>query len=232
MRINAQNGNVGIGTTTPTAQLNLGTAGGGYAGPNGGDQLFLGGTANAGANLGGKKLHIYGYDNDGTVTYPIYAQDENGYADFWIRNRPNQTTGLPTMHFAGNVGIGTTSPTHLLTVNGTIKAEEVIVEAGIAAKEITIRPQTWADDVFAPDYALPSLTEVAAHIGAKQHLPGVPSAATVAEQGVPVGEMQQTLLRKIEEMTLYMIQQDRRIAELERKLTEASAAEPETTVSR
>lgn len=115
---------------------------------------------------------------------------------------------------SGKVGIGTTSPSHLLTVNGTIRAEEVIVEAGIAANEITIRPQGWADDVFTPGYALPTVDEVAAHIATEGHLPGVPSAATVADQGIALGEMQKTLLRKVEELTLYVIELKRENTEL------------------
>jgi hypothetical protein len=110
----------------------------------------------------------------------------------------------------GNVGIGTVNPTHLLSVNGTIRAKEVIVEA-----------TPWPDYVFEPGYALPTVDEVAAHIAAEGHLPGVPSAATVAKQGVAVGEMQATLLRKVEELTLYVIAQDKRIKELEARLAPA-----------
>ena len=71
----------------------------------------------------------------------------------------------------GGVGIGTTSPTHKLAVNGTIKAKEVIVETSV-----------WSDYVFADDYVLAPLAEVEAHIKEHKHLPGVPSASEVSEK--------------------------------------------------
>jgi hypothetical protein len=98
----------------------------------------------------------------------------------------------------GNVGIGMINPAHKLAVNGTIKAKEVIVET-----------TGWSDYVFADDYALQPLAEVEAHIKANKHLPGIPSAVEVAEQGVSVGDMQARLLAKIEELTLHQIAQEK-----------------------
>lgn len=115
---------VGIGTDAPTAQLGLGRWNSGYAGPNGGTQLHLSGRHNTGANIGGKKLLIDGYDNDGSTTYPIYVMDENSGVDFYIRNRQS-SGGNPLMYFRGNVGIGVTpthSSTYKLNVNGSIRA--------------------------------------------------------------------------------------------------------------
>jgi hypothetical protein len=101
----------------------------------------------------------------------------------------------------GNVGIGTTSPTHKLAVNGTIRAKEVIVDTG------------WSDYVFKPDYKLASLSEVEGAIRRDGHLPGIPSAQEVAEHGVSMGEMQSKLLAKIEELTLHQIAQEKRLNE-------------------
>jgi hypothetical protein len=101
----------------------------------------------------------------------------------------------------GNVGIGTTNPTHKLAVNGTIKAKEIIVET-----------TGWSDYVFVDGYTLAPLTEVEAHIKEYKHLPGIPSAAQVAEQGVSIGDMQARLLAKIEELTLHQIAQEKRAA--------------------
>jgi len=99
---------------------------------------------------------------------------------------------------AGNVGIGTNSPTHKLSVNGTVRAKEVIVDTG------------WADYVFTDDYRLAPLSEVESHIRAKRHLPGIPSAAEVAKDGVSMGHMQAKLLSKVEELTLHLIAQEKR----------------------
>ena len=103
----------------------------------------------------------------------------------------------------GNIGIGTTSPSNKLSVNGTIRAKEVRVNTG------------WSDFVFEEDYALPTLEEVASHIKAHKHLPDIPSAAEVEAEGVELGTISSKLLQKIEELTLYVIEQEKRIEALE-----------------
>ena len=103
----------------------------------------------------------------------------------------------------GNVGIGTTNPSHTLTVNGAIRAKEIIVDTG------------WADDVFCKDYKLLSLAEIEDYINKAGHLPGIPTAREVHDNGVKVGETQSLLLRKIEELTLHLIRMEKRVAELE-----------------
>lgn len=103
----------------------------------------------------------------------------------------------------GNVGIGTISPTDKLSVNGTIRAKEVRVNTG------------WADFVFEDNYALPTLSEVERHIALNKHLPGIPSAAEVEAEGVELGVISSKLLQKIEELTLYVIAQEKRIEALE-----------------
>ena len=82
------------------------------------------------------------------------------------------------------------------------------------------------DYVFADDYYLPTLDEVQAHIDTNSHLPGVPSASDVVAEGLDITEMQLTLLRKIEEMTLYILEQHETIQELQelRELRDRVAA--------
>ena len=107
----------------------------------------------------------------------------------------------------GRVGIGGVSyPENALDVNGTIRAKEVKVETG------------WADFVFAPDYQLPTLGEVEAHIKKHRHLPGIPTEAEVKENGANLGEMNVKLLQKVEELTLYMIQQNKEIGSLKKEV--------------
>ena len=106
----------------------------------------------------------------------------------------------------GNMGIGTTNPQGKLDVNGTIRAKEVKIEA-----------TGWSDFVFAKDYKLPALQAVEQHIYEKQHLPDMPSEKQVLEEGVNVVEMQAKLLQKIEELTLYVIEQDKQIDQLKQK---------------
>lgn len=111
----------------------------------------------------------------------------------------------------GNVGIGTGTPTEKLTVNGKVLAREVIVSNDI---------RTWPDYVFASGYEMMSLTELEAYVNEYHHLPDVPSAEEVEEQGISLGEMNAILLQKVEEMTLRMIEMEKRIHELESQSVE------------
>jgi hypothetical protein len=134
----------------------------------------------------------------------------------------NGLTGRPLVlqSASGNVGIGTTNPQYLLSVKGTVGAEEVIVTN-----------TGWSDYVFQPGYRLQPLSEVSAYIEANRHLPDIPSETEVQEKGVSVGEMQAKLLAKVEELTLHLIRQEKenqelreRIARLEQGAAGAMAA--------
>ncbi len=115
---------------------------------------------------------------------------------------------------SGNVGIGTTAPSYPLSVNGTIEAKEVLVQAG------------WSDFVFDKAYRLPPLAEVEQSIAKDKHLPGMPSAGEVASHGVSVGEMDAKLLQKIEELTLYTIQLQKENDALRERVTALEAKSP------
>lgn len=111
------------------------------------------------------------------------------------------------------LGIGTTSFTdnasgkdYRLSVDGRIRCTEIKVYSG------------WADHVFDPGYHLMPLSEVAAYITAHGHLPGLPTAADVAQHGTDVGETQALLLEKIEELTLHLIRIEQENVELRNKI--------------
>jgi len=88
-----------------------------------------------------------------------------------------------------------------------------------AAEEVHVKlVKEWGDYVFAPDYQLKSLSEVEGFICTHHHLPGIPSAAEVETAGVSLGEMRAKLLLKIEELTLYVIEQQRTIETLQHQL--------------
>ena len=80
------------------------------------------------------------------------------------------------------------------------------------------------DYVFADDYYLPTLEEVQAHIDTNSHLPGVPSAQEVVTEGLDITEMQLTLLRKIEELTLYTLEQHSKIEGMQAEINSLKAA--------
>jgi len=75
----------------------------------------------------------------------------------------------------------------------------------------------WADFVFQKDYELAALEEVEKHIQEKGHLPNIPSAKEVIDNGLSLGESQKLLLQKIEELTLYVIEQNKEIKQLKEK---------------
>jgi hypothetical protein len=101
----------------------------------------------------------------------------------------------------GYVGIGTNSPDHLLTVKGVIHAEGVLVDLQVP----------FPDYVFNENYVLKPLSEVENFISLNKHLPDIPSANDIKKNGLNIGEIQTKLLQKIEELTLYVIEQERRI---------------------
>jgi len=107
----------------------------------------------------------------------------------------------------GNVGIGKANPKNKLEVNGRIHAKSVKVDL-----------DNWADFVFEESYTLPSLSETEAYIDKNGHLEGIPSAETVIEEGIDLGEMNVKLLQKIEELTLYLIEKDKQVNMLSTKL--------------
>ena len=91
---------------------------------------------------------------------------------------------------------------------------KLAVDGFIYARKLTVTTNSWADYVFAPSYKLLPLKDVESYIQKNRHLPGVVSAATVAKNGVDLGENQAVLLKKVEELTLYIIQLNKEIEQL------------------
>jgi hypothetical protein len=136
--------------------------------------------------------------------------------------------GTPIMRFtnSGNIGIGTINPDAKLAVNGTIHTKEVKVDL-----------TGWPDYVFKKSYKLLSLRDIKTYIDQNQHLPEMPSEQEVFKNGINLGEMNKLLVKKVEELTLYLIkenkqnqdqqtkieQQEARIAALEQTLAKLTA---------
>lgn len=158
------------------------------------------------------KLSVYDATN-GNASITLQSASNSR---FWINESNNilkiganggatpPALGVINITSPGFVGIGTGTPQSELSVKGTITAQRVkVTQSG------------WADYVFHNGYSLPSLQEVAAYIDAHQHLEGIPSAAEVARDGIDIGEMNKKLLAKVEELTLYLIEQNKKITALE-----------------
>lgn len=112
----------------------------------------------------------------------------------------------------GNVGIGTTTPANKLSVNGDIRSREVTVET-----------VNWPDYVFSSEHPLRSIAETEAFINQQKHLPGIPPAAEIEKNGLVLGDMQKRMMEKIEEMMLYIIQQQKEIEQLKKLITPAGS---------
>jgi hypothetical protein len=191
-------GNVGIGTTNPGAKLHI-------VGPTFIESAGGAGNPYAGLLIGephcsSAKELLFGYDTT------------NDYG--WVQTVHQQVACTPLILNAGggNVGIGTTNPTEKLSVKGRIRAQEVVVDNN-----------NWSDYVLANNYRLAPLSEVEQHIQQQGHLPGVPSAQEVAEKGVSVGDMQAVLLAKLEEVTLHLIAQEKRLDQATAKIDTQAA---------
>lgn len=109
------------------------------------------------------------------------------------------------------VAIRKLKPSCALDVNGAIMGDQLDINGTIRSKEVKIEATGWSDFVFDENYNLPSLSEVESHIKENKHLPNIPSEKEVLKDGINVVEMQAKLLQKIEELTLYVIEQDKKI---------------------
>lgn len=216
--LNDNGGNVGIGTISPNALLSFGALIPGsnvinrrlqlnsnWVPTNGIQQLTaLSFVATSGINQNPfldtdgetyKNWHLASVSDVGYYGSPRFSFIHRGSEYFTVKDD-------------GNIGIGTTTPDSKLTVAGKIHAREVKValEAG------------GADFVFEKDYNLKPLTEVAEYISINKHLPEIASADEMKKNGLELGLMNIKLLQKIEELTLHLIEMNKRVQELEKQL--------------
>lgn len=235
-------GNVGIGTTSPSeAKLQVHE-------PAGNTQFI----AAAGNNLPGISAFVpvsspsIGFNARYQSGYKFMGTGYGGFFQFtpsdgklkyWYSSTSGSADGALSSSFAlaidssGRLGIGTASPTAPLHVTGNVvfgsssinpaTGYKVSIDGKVICEELKVQVNTsWPDYVFEDDYNLPSLETIEAKVMADKHLPGIPSAADVkAQQGIELGDMQKRMLEKVEEMYRYMFQMNRENKALKEEVT-------------
>ncbi len=180
------------------------------------NQLVLYRNGNVGLGIGApeRTLHIKGgqtveHATEASINYKVSAGSKvwdvgvntNGFYFY----EGNTHTYKMVLLENGNVGIGTLTPASF----------KLAVEGKIGAREVVVTTAAWSDYVFEDNYELPSLEKVRSYIKQNRHLPDVPSAAEVEKNGIALGEMDAILLKKIEELTLYLLQMEEKVKALE-----------------
>lgn len=155
--------------------------------------------------------------NEGTGDFSVSVSETMSMEASRIRLSGNEAIDMNAQRISlnGKVGINIENyqDDYSLAVNGGIITTEVYIAEA----------DNWPDHVFADDYKLMGLHELENFIRANRHLPEVPSEEEVLENGYDMGEMQQTLLKKIEELTLYTIQLQQQIERQQKEIDELKA---------
>lgn len=188
-------GNVGIGTTTPQSRMHL------VQNDN------LAALVLESSSLGwGSGMYFKNTTPTTGRLYGIYS------SSFGSLNIADATAGVDRIFIAanGNVGINTNK---VSDVN-----YRFYVEGAIRTRRIVVDQATWSDYVFDSAYRRMPLEQLASYVQEKRHLPEVPSADSVAKNGLDLGGSQAVLLKKIEELTLYIIEQNRKIEALNERM--------------
>jgi hypothetical protein len=220
--LTVKNGNVGVGTVAPIAKLasvstteqlrlaydgshytsmTTGSGGSFSISPNGGDVATIMNLDFPGLAAASGQVRLFrNSTSTGPLALAIYAGNGSSTSNTYLSANGSSFINAN----AGNVGIGTTDT----------KGYKLAVNGGVIATAVTVKLYSeWADYVFDKDYKLPALSQVRAYIDKNHHLPDMPSAKEVKDNGLNLGEINAILTKKVEELTLYLIEENKKNAE-------------------
>ena len=205
----SDNGNVGIGTATPSVTTHIEKSASGIV-----DILKIKNSYAGTSGLHGASILLDGYYSQSKITsYENPTSTLGGNLQLQTYNGSGiLNTGI-MLNRLDKVGIGTVNPDEMLTVNGTIHSTEVKVTQTVPADYVFQKYYTGKSELKS-DYTFPTLPEIENFTKKNNHLPGVPSAKEMQEKGISLGEMSNILLQKIEELTLYTIEQQKELERL------------------
>ena len=223
-------GNVGIGIFDPlNAQLEIAKNSGGTL------AITTNGSAGSIASPIMPSVSFLGYLNGPKARIRALEQTYNGYGSnliFSVKDNVDATTMLDvmTLKYNGNVGVNNSNPAHALDVNGNIYTNSKLLigtsglnsgshslavnGSAIFTKVVVKLNNVWPDYVFKHNYNLRPLNELESFLIKYQHLPDMPSSAEVEKNGLDLGEHQSLLLKKVEELTLYVIELNKKVVAL------------------
>ncbi|MGF7075120.1 hypothetical protein [Mucilaginibacter sp. 3215] len=196
---------IGTGTANPMGKLQvMGTVTSTVVGAGGDNNNYLFTNPNAANTTNDRRGGIW-LDNDGRVK----LRSVTGYG-FAFRSTSDTFDILNINDNGMSIGTQTMPSGYKLAVNGSAIVTSLTIKLN----------SNWPDYVFKPSYQLPSLTEVKTYIDQNQHLPEIPSADEIAKDGLNVGEMNKLLMKKVEELTLYLIEKDQQDKQKDKQLEE------------
>ncbi len=202
MRIDP-NGNVGIGTASPVQTLDV----------NGRVYVEKGIIQKDGPPITASNATDLGLYSLGSTWMRLVTNHQpiRFFTDANTTSNLTGSTAVMTIESTGIVGIG--------LIPDPLSTSKLQVEGTIAAREVKVTTGPFPDFVFESNYNLRSVKELENYISLNKHLPEIPSSKEVASNnGIELGDMQTKLLQKIEELTLYMIAQDKKIEELQKEI--------------
>ncbi|WP_228443884.1 hypothetical protein [Chryseobacterium indologenes] len=226
----SRDGNIGIGTTEPVQKLDVS------------GNIITG----AGSSAEGINAFAIRYEDGSLSNWGALRSSASTYMSFGVKANPSNVGWLSsngTLNFVkaavtlDNEGFRfLASPAQQTPLNSPVNMNELLkistngnasLIGKLEAKEIKITHTPTADFVFESTYDLPKLEEVEKHIKEKKHLPEIASAKTMEKEGVNIGSFQIQLLQKVEELTLYSIEQNKQLKNQQQRIEQLEAENTE-----